>query len=199
MTLGLPLHDELEKALKNLRNEVKVVLIENRKKKSNNLYKKIINEVHTKAKDKIKSLSLPLNKAKDYDIPSTPALIIYGIFNGRLRFIGLMDELMEYMVKLSIAYAGKGLELKDATKIVKTSRLTIDLYVVPGIPCLKTLKALLPLPACHNIILNVIDVRENKELAVRYPGSGLPLTVVRESNYVKRGIISDISQVIKKH
>jgi len=196
-TIGLPTLSELEKALSKIPNIVELTYIENPNRKSHEFYNELIERIKTTCKDRVKIRRLPLSYAIDYNLPSTPALIIHGIFNGRLRHIGLMEDLMEYMIKLSIAYAGKSLEIKKPKLHLQPMNITIDLYVVPGVPCIRTLKTLLPLPAHFNVVLNVIDARENSELAKKYPGTGVPLTVVREKNYFKRGIITDINQLLK--
>ena len=196
-TIGLPTLSELEKALNRIPDSVELTYIENTNKKSHEFYNELIKRIKTMCKDKVRMRRLPLSHAIKYDLPSTPALVVHGIFNGRLRYIGLMEDLMEYMIKLSIAYAGKSLELKKPKLHSQPTSITIDLYVVPGVPCIRTLKTLLPLPAHFNVVLNVIDARENSELAKKYPGTGVPLTVVREKNYFKRGIITDINQLLK--
>ncbi len=119
-----------------------------------------------------------------------PHIILVTGFEGRLRYHGLIDGILLCPLLESILYAGGGLEAKAP----ETGEHRAVLYVVPGRPCLVTLRNLIPVVAANNgVELDVVDAREYERMGGKLPSPYVPALVV-DGRLVKVGSVKSVEE-----
>ena len=104
-----------------------------------------------------------------------PRIEIFGLMEGRLRFYGLIDGILLCPLLESILYAGGALEAPR----LETGKHHVVVYVVPGRPCLVTLRSIIPLvPGNPELRVDVVDAREFESMGGRLPSPYVPAILV---------------------
>ncbi len=106
-----------------------------------------------------------------------PELSIGGAMEHRLRFYGLIDGILLCPLLEALLYAGGVLE--PPRESIDAER-RVEVYVVPGRPCLVTLRNMVPLvPVSEKLEMLVIDAREcEKTTGCKLPAPFVPAIVV---------------------
>ncbi len=119
-----------------------------------------------------------------------PRAEIHGAMGGRLRFYGLIDGILLCPLLEAILYAGGALEPPG----LETGSHHVVVYVVPGRPCLVTLRALIPLvPSNEGLRVDVVDAREFERMGGRLPSPYVPAVVV-DGRLVRVGSVKSVEE-----
>ncbi len=180
--LGLPpLAKIKELSKKKSSRKVKVEIIHRGKKPENIL--KVLNELNDIV------LVNELRKKIEGIRELYPATRVYGQYNGRVIIYGDMPGLLVYVFSEILALACGILDLETPTNIIEklheelsnNRQVNIQVFVVPGIPCVKACHMLSHMVlASPNIILEIVDIDTHSEYFEKYSDGALPLIVVND-------------------
>ncbi len=178
---GAPRLSELIRKLSLLEKEV-AVRIELGGNEASETMRKVLESIAELSGGKVKLVELNASDTSDYPAPH---ITIETGFEGRLRYHGLIDGILLCPLVESILYAGGVLEAKAP----ETGEHHLVLYVVPGRPCLVTLRALIPLTYVNDgLRLDVVDAREYERMGRKLPSPYVPALLV-DGKLVKVGAV----------
>jgi len=137
------------------------------------------------------------------DIPkNVPLTKIYGSYNGRVIIAGDLEEILTYGLKEYIALAGGSLEplipkrLKERLANINEKR-RVKLFVVPGVPCLKSMHLLGHLAIIDTMLeVIIVDVHKLADYYEKYSGGALPLIIINDKKS-KIGAPKDIDELVE--
>ncbi len=178
--LGIPSLSKIRVLSEKSKGKTKVTLIVRDKKPANIV----------KVLEKLRSI-VDIEEAKEIvdEVKELyPITIVQGLYEGRMIIYGDMPGLLSHVFSEIIALANGLLDCEVPVSIVKKlnenisdRKLHIQVFVVPGIPCVK---------ACHmfshvalalkNIRIEIIDVDTHSEYFEKYSNGALPLIIINE-------------------
>jgi len=184
-----PRVSELLRRLRELREEVTVTIVVGD------------NEASKLMKDVIASISSLSGKITVWEKEGTsfkyapPEVAIGGGLGNRLVYHGLMDGILLCPFIESILYAGRVLEPPALEEEPGSHHLV--LFVVPGRPCLETLRTLIPLvAAATSLRLDVVDAREYERRGGRLPSPYVPALLV-DDRLARIGSVKSIGEALR--
>ncbi len=184
-----PRISELLRKLPLLQNEVQVTIVVSD------------NEASKLMKDVIASISALSDKVKVVETRGSmfeyapPKIEMGGRAGDRIAYHGLIDGILLCPFIETILYAGGVLEPPELEEEPSPHHLT--LYVVPGRPCLETLRVLVPLVvAARDLRLDVVDAREYEKLGKKLPSPYVPALLV-DGKLVKVGSIKSLGEALR--
>ena len=182
--LGIPSFDKLRKLIKRHKSKIDVLLVY-KDRKPDSIMKVL------------KEFNHIVNIREDKDLPSGvkelyPITIIYGLFNGRLRIYGDMPGLLSYVFGEILGLASGILESEVPREILRELKekirgeINITIFVVPGIPCVRTCHMFSHIASRINkIYIEIIDADTHQEyFEEKYSNGSLPLIII--NNKIKR-------------
>lgn len=177
--MGIPSLNRIRDLSKKSGEKIKVILIRNDKKPMNII----------KVLEKLESVTDVEETKEIIDGVKElyPITIVQGLYEGRMIIYGDMPGLLSYVFGEIIALASGLLRCEVPDNVVKelnnisSRRLHVQIFVVPGIPCLK---------ACHmfshialtlkNLRVEIIDVDTHSNYFEKHSNGALPLIIIND-------------------
>ncbi|AEM38268.1 hypothetical protein Pyrfu_0396 [Pyrolobus fumarii 1A] len=185
---GAPRLSELLRKLASLERSVEIIV-----EQGENEASKVMLDVLRSFSDLSGGKLVIREERTDRKLPPPPSIRVVTCFEGRLRYHGLMDGILLGPLVESLLYAGGVLEPPS----VEAKQRRVEIYVIPGRPCLVTLRNFIPVVAASNELeLDVIDAREYEKMGGKLPAPFVPAVVV-DGKLVKVGSVKSIEEAVK--
>jgi len=179
-------------ALKGMKNQVNMILFTAEKDCEYCKDAKEIAELVAQSNDLVKLESFDLEKDKEkadeYNVDKAPALIIHGEEKRMVRFFGMAAgyEFSILISDIKDASAGKPDISDDLIKKIKAidTKLHIQVFITPTCPhCPGAVKVAHDLALLNpKITSDMVEAMEFRELAQKHEVSGVPKTVINQSD-----------------
>ena len=178
--LGIPPLNKIRNLSEKSKRKTKVTLIRKDKKPVN------ITEVLRKLENivDIEETKEVVNEVKEL----YPITIVQGLYEGRIIIYGDMPGLLTHVFSEIIALANGLLDCEVPKRIVEELnkklsdiRLNVQIFVVPGMPCVKACHMFAHIAlALKNLRVEIIDANSHSEYFEERSNGALPLIIVND-------------------
>ncbi len=117
-----------------------------------------------------------------------PITIVQGLYKGRMVIYGDMPGLLSYVFGEIIALANGLLDcevprnvVEELNKNISGRRLNVQIFVVPGVPCVKVCHMFSHIAlVLESLRVEIIDVDSHGDYFEKYSNGALPLIIIND-------------------